>query len=397
MAGRDADLDLDLDLNRDWESGHWTPEHWTPAHVRLHGVLRSRPLLPTGQRLLIALSGGQDSLCLAKLLLDLRSRWHWTLAIAHCNHRWRTDADANAQHVQDLADRWQLPCWTNTAAEPPQNESQARAWRYDVLTEIAVAEGFDAVVTGHTASDRAETLLYNLVRGSGADGLGALTWERPLAIRTHMDAQPIRLVRPLLGFTRSETATFCQQHQLPIWEDTTNQSRDHARNRLRLDVLPYLQQHLNPRVEEHLARTAELLQADVAYLEEQAIALLAQVEFNPAQSDPAQSNPVQSNPVQSSPVQTNPVQTNPVQSEPVQSNPAPPKLQRRQLHQAPLALQRRVIRQFLRQHLPRQPNGEQIDKLVALLAAPNRSQSDPLPGGAIARVFGDWLSLEKSP
>ncbi len=322
---------------------------WSDDHARLHGLLRRPPagissLLGSGQKILIALSGGQDSLCLAKLLLDLRSRWQWQIAIAHCNHRWREDSDANAAHVQALAAQWQVDSWVRMAETPPRGEAQARAWRYAVLTELAAEQGCDVVVTGHTASDRAETLLYNLVRGSGADGLAALTWERPLS-------ETVRLVRPLLGFTRTDTAAFCQRYGLPIWEDSTNQSRRYARNRLRLDVLPYLRDHLNGQAERHLAQTAELLQADVAYLEQQATALAQQVERNG-------------------------------------------KLVRKQLRAQPLALQRRVVRQFLRRQLPHPPGHDAIESVVTLLVAPNRSQSAPLPGGAIARVEGDWLVLD---
>lgn len=297
-----------------------------------------------GQKILIALSGGQDSLCLAKLLMDLRSRWDWQIAIAHCNHGWREDSDANATHVQTLAEQWQAESWIRTAQTPPRGEAQARAWRYAVLTALAVEQGCDVVVTGHTASDRAETLLYNLVRGSGADGLAALTWERPLS-------ETVRLVRPLLSFTRAETAAFCQHYDLPIWEDSTNQSRQYARNRLRLDVLPYLRDHLNGQTERHLAQTAELLQADVAYLEQQATALAQQVEQDG-------------------------------------------KLARKLLRSQPLALQRRVVRQFLVRQLPHSPGRDAIESVVTLLPAPNRSQSAPLPGGAIARVDGDWLVLD---
>ena len=158
-------------------------QSWTPLHARLHQVLRSRLLLPKGHRILVAVSGGQDSLCLIRLLLDLQPKWDWDVAIAHCNHRWRTDAAANAEYVAGLAQTWSIPYYELTVTDEQlpeiKTEAGARTWRYQVLTETAIEQGYGAIATGHTASDRAETLLYNLMRGSGTDGLQALTWQRP--------------------------------------------------------------------------------------------------------------------------------------------------------------------------------------------------------------------------
>ena len=321
---------------------------WTLLHAHLHRLLKERQLLQCGQTVLVAVSGGQDSLCLAKLLLDLQPKWGWHLAIAHCNHRWRADADANAEHVQQLAQAWQLPYYQETAEAVTTSEASARLWRYAALTAIAQQQQFTCIVTGHTASDRAETLLYNLMRGSGADGLQALVWERPLT-------PDINLVRPLLAVTRAATGQFCQEAHLPIWDDTTNHDLTYARNRIRQELLPYLQTHFNPQTEHTLSQTAELLQADVEYLEAQAAVLLQQAQ-----------------------------------------HPDRPGLNRSCLQQSPLALQRRAVRQFLQQALPDAPNFDHIEKLVSLIAAPNRAQTDPFPGGAIAYVEDNWIWLKAS-
>ena len=320
---------------------------WTRLHAHLHRTLKERQLLVQNQRVLVAVSGGQDSLCLVKLLLDLQPKWRWPLAIAHCNHRWRTDSDANAAYVGQLACHWQIPYYQQTAESITTSEATARFWRYKALTTIAQQHSYSCVVTGHTASDRAETLLYNLMRGSGADGLQALVWKRSLT-------PAIQLVRPLLGITRTATRQFCQDAQLQIWDDTTNDDLTYARNRIRQELLPYLH-HFNPQVEHALSQTAELLQADVEYLEAQTAALLQQAQH-------------------------------------------PDRLgfNRPLLQQAPLALQRRAIRQFLLQALPCAPNFDHIEKLVSLITAPNRSQTDPFPGGAIAHVEADWIWLKYS-
>lgn len=320
--------------------------YWTQLHTRLHKTLRQRSLLPSGAKVLIAVSGGQDSLCLGKLLLDLRSKWNWELAIAHCDHRWSSDTGI-AERVREVAHDWQLPFYLQIAEVVRETEANARQWRYQALIEIARERGFKYIVTGHTKSDRAETLLYNLVRGAGADGLAALSWQRTLT-------PEITLVRPILELYRRETLEFCHQFELPIWFDVVNENCKYARNRIRGELIPYLQEHFNPQVENSLAQTAELLRADLEYLEITARDLLRQA-----------------------------------------TTPEGDRLNRLCLQNADLALQRRAIRQFLPQVMSKQPNFEQIEAVVNLIDAPNKSRTSTLPGGAIAEVAGQWIVFQR--
>ncbi|NJK36350.1 MAG: tRNA lysidine(34) synthetase TilS [Oscillatoriales cyanobacterium SM2_3_0] len=345
---------------------------WTELHAQLHRTLRSRLLLPQTERLLVAVSGGQDSLCLIKLLRDLQPKWGWELAMVHCDHGWRSDSRANADYVESLAHHWNLPCHQARASEIGKSEAWARQWRYQVLAETAGKFGYSHIVTGHTASDRAETLLYNLIRGSGADGLQALVWRRALPLDSgtsgsqpsQLLSKPLWLVRPLLEMTRTQTEKFCQDQGLRIWQDSTNQDLHYARNRIRQELLPYLQTHFNPQAEHALAQTAELLQAEVEFLE-QAAAELYQKALASAQWGECLTEPL----------------TFPV-------------LDRQILREASLALQRRVMRQILYRMLPQAPSFAQIEKLIGLISAPNRSQTDPFPGGLIAVVDHPWIRFE---
>lgn len=315
---------------------------WTFLHTRLHIILRQRNLLPQKKRILIAVSGGQDSLCLLKLLLDLQSKWAWKIAIAHCDHGWKYDSQI-ANHVQQLAKNWVIPFYLRKTSQLKETEAAARNWRYQALTEIAQENNFSIIVAGHTESDRAETLLYNLVRGAGNDGLGALTWQRFLT-------DNIILVRPLLTINRLETWEFCQQFNLPIWEDMANKNLNYARNRIRKELIPYIQTNFNPQVETNLAQTAEIIKDETEYLESCAKKTLEKA----INEDGTQLN-------------------------------------RPVLQSVPLALQRRVMRQVLLKISPKNPNFEQIEALTTLINAPKRSRTPSLPGNLIAEVQEDWI------
>lgn len=324
---------------------------WTTLHAKVHQTIRQRSLLAKGQPVLLAFSAGQDSMCLLQLLRDLQPKWDWRLAIAHCNHRWPLDSDANAAHVAQLAQDWSLKHYGVTAPQVLKGEAEGRDWRYGVLRKLAEAEGFSAVLTAHTASDRAETLLYNLMRGSGMDGLQALAWTRPLS-------GSVQLIRPLLDLTRQQTGAFCTQHQLPVWADTMNQDLTYRRNQIRLELLPLLRQTFNPQVETALAKTAEILQAETSYLDQAAQQILTQA----AVLDLRALHCIAA-------------------------------LDRQILKQAHLALQRRCVKLWLGQSLKMQPNFEQTEKVLALVDGNTGDRTDPLTADVIAEVQRPWVCL----
>jgi tRNA(Ile)-lysidine synthase len=301
---------------------------WTILHSLLQEHLQTTQLLQPDTPILLAVSGGQDSLCLSQLLIDLQPRWQWRLAIGHCDHGWPQDAGI-ADRVRQIAAHWGLPFYCWQVQNLPETESAARTWRYQALTQMARTKNYTHIVTGHTQSDVAETLLYNLLRGSGSDGLSSLRPRRPLAERW--------LVRPLLQIDRRSTGEFCAQRQLPVWLDPYNDSPRYARNRMRRAIGNF-ETDFHPQVTAHLAQTAEILRAEADYLQE-----LANGHYQQALVEPLV-------------------------------------LDRRPLQTLPLALQRRVMRLFLQEH-GLSPTFVAIQQAVTLLAAPRRSQTSSLRGG----------------
>ena len=319
---------------------------WSVLHAQFHALLKQQSLFPKESRILVAFSGGQDSLCLLKLLLDIQPKWGWTIATVYCDHRWPKDSGQNAAHVARVAKQWNVQHFEFIAPKVLKGEAEGRNWRYDIMATCAQSQDFPYLVTAHTASDRAETLLYHLIRGSGADGLQALSRQRSLN-------ESVTLLRPILHLTRLQTGQFCQEQSLPVWEDGMNQDLHYRRNRIRLEVLPYVREHFNPQVDRAMAQTAELLQADVAYLEAQSRDAWEQVTESPDHS----------------------------------------RLDRAKLAKFPLAIQRRVIRIFLLRHLPKAPTFAVIEKLVTLLNGNHRDRTDSLFRDVVAEVRHQWIVL----
>ena len=230
-------------------------ERWSPLHLRLHRhLLRQPALLPQGSRLLVALSGGQDSMALVALLQDLKRLHHWELQLWHGDHRWRPESSQQATELAAWAEHQGLPIAVDGWPAPSRSEVAARDWRYGCLERQARKQDCTQVVTAHTASDRAETLLLHLARGSHRRGLASLRGHRELG-------EGLQVVRPLLIFSRQDTAQICEDLQLPIWLDPSNQDPQFSRNRVRAEVLPVLEA-LHPGASRRINALAERLAAE---------------------------------------------------------------------------------------------------------------------------------------
>lgn len=207
-----------------------------------------------GGRVVVAVSGGQDSLTLLDSLHALRDDLGLELVCAHFDHRLRgADSEADAEFVRQLCESVGLECVLGAAeaCKPLRGEEAARDARYGFLSQVATSTGADAIALGHTATDRAETVLLNIVRGAGLSGLAAMGEDSARTI----GGVDVRLLRPLLSLARRTTEDYCEALGLAPRIDASNASEEFARNRVRKALMPALR-NFNPRVEESLVRLA---------------------------------------------------------------------------------------------------------------------------------------------
>ncbi len=227
---------------------------------------------PSNFKLLAAVSGGADSLALLHLLHGLG----YPLVCATFNHRLRPEAADDVVYVRQVAESLGIPFVTDSAdvaayaeAEGLSTEEAARVLRYRFLFREARKVGAQAVATGHTADDQAETVLMHFLRGAGLSGLKGMS---PQVVLPVFDIVPvgyaeIPLVRPLLGWQRADTERYCRENGLTPLYDPTNADTTYFRNRLRHELIPALESY-NPRIRQALARAALALQGDEALLAE---------------------------------------------------------------------------------------------------------------------------------
>jgi len=238
-----------------------------------------RLALATAAGVIVAVSGGADSVALLLALDELvkSKRLTGKVTVAHLNHGLRGKASKeDAEWVENLGRRLGYDveiAQTNVkkrAKDTVDNlEQAARGARYEFLAALAAQAHATAILTAHTLNDQAETVLLNLLRGSGAEGLSGMEAVRPL------DSQSaLLLVRPLITWARrAETETHCRQKKVRFRVDEMNADERFTRVRVRRQLLP-LMQSFNGRIVEALARTAELLRTDASVLNQQAEELL---------------------------------------------------------------------------------------------------------------------------
>jgi tRNA(Ile)-lysidine synthase len=238
-------------------------------------TIKQYRMLTPGDRVLVAVSGGVDSVVLLYALRELQKSEKLSLAVAHFDHAIRTDSAADAEFVKKLARSLKLRYYSERADVPAYAKAQklslevaARTLRYQFFERIAKAHDFNKIALGHTLNDQAETLLMRLLRSAGLEGLSGIPPVRPSGELTY--------IRPLIECTRDQIVAFAQAHKLSWREDPTNYDTTIARNKIRHELIPILKEY-NPKVLEALGRTARLLAQAAHVLDcqaEQALATL---------------------------------------------------------------------------------------------------------------------------
>lgn len=310
-----------------------------------HGLLRS------GDRVIVACSGGADSMALTQLLLELRRSWNLRICIAHFEHGIRGEESlADARFLEEWCKERDLPFRLGCAKVPLlakerhlSLETAARELRYEFLEGLRRELGYEVIATAHHKDDQAETLLMRLMRGTGVDGLAGI-----LPRKDH-------LVRPLLFAKKEELLDFCESRGIRPRHDETNDALDSTRNRIRLDLLPKLRKEYNPNLTEILCQLATLAAEQREYLEEEVQRVFPSV----------------------------------VRGEAV------PELSREAFCALPTALQRALLRQFLR----RAGGGERdlsfrhLDGLRELLLLGKTGDEIELPRGWRGELSYGWMRL----
>ncbi len=234
---------------------------------------QEHPVNASRKPLLVAVSGGHDSVCLLHILYQLKLEFGLKLHVVHLDHKLRgKSSTADAQYVLDLCHELGIPITIEQRdvrsyqkERKTSLEEAAREVRYRFFAEVADSTGAKWIAVGHTRDDHIETILLNLLRGTGTRGLRGLLPVR----KWHSANNQLTIIRPLLDVSREETADYCRRHHLHPRLDVTNNSLTLTRNRVRLKLLPLLKTY-NPDIIEALIRTARIAGDDIAFLEKTA-------------------------------------------------------------------------------------------------------------------------------
>lgn len=218
-------------------------------------------LIKKGDAIVIGVSGGPDSMTLLHMLYQMQELLNIQIYVAHVNHMLRKEADEETQYVQEFCKRLKVDCYIRkidiekvALDEKISTELAGRKARYDFFDEVAQKVGANKIATAHNANDNAETVLMNLMRGSGTFGLKGIE-----KIREG------KYIRPIIECTRKEIEAYAQENQLHPKYDKTNEENIYTRNKIRNELIPFLEREFNPNIVEGLNRLSTIVTNEEAY------------------------------------------------------------------------------------------------------------------------------------
>jgi tRNA(Ile)-lysidine synthase len=237
-------------------------------------TIQAHRLLQIGDRLVVAVSGGPDSVALLHGLWQLREEYQLQLAAAHVNHQFRgEEAEEDSRYVQRICQEWGIPCFVQSVNVPQviaetglNPQEAARQVRYRFLYQVARDIDRAKLVTAHHADDQLETMLMRFVRGTGMEGMAGIPMRRM--------EDGVEIIRPLLEITREQIEQYCLAHHLTPRQDYSNVSDKYFRNRVRKYWIPLMRKE-NPHVAQSAVHLAEMLRVENDYLQQESEAKLA--------------------------------------------------------------------------------------------------------------------------
>lgn len=228
-------------------------------------VIKKYNLISSGDIIVVGVSGGPDSMCLLNVLNNLKEKLNIQIVVAHINHQIRKEAEEETQYVKDFCDKKGIKCFIKyiaiqqvAEAEKIGEEEAGRKERYNFFEEVLKQEGANKIATAHNENDKVETILMNIIRGSGVAGLKGID-----AMRNN------KIIRPLIETKRVNIEKYCEENNLNPKFDASNKENKYTRNKVRNLLIPYLQKEFNSNIVEAVNKLSELASMDNDYIEKQ--------------------------------------------------------------------------------------------------------------------------------
>lgn len=233
---------------------------------RFKTFIRENKLIEKGDGIVVGLSGGPDSVCLLNMLCSIREEFNLRLSAVHINHMLRgAEADGDEEYSKKLCSKLNVEFFSRkidinkyATEKGLSSEEAGREVRYECFEEVMKKLNYNKIATAHNANDQAETILMRIMRGTGLEGLGGIPVKRDEVY-----------IRPILFMLREEIENYCKVNNLETRIDSTNLQRIYSRNKIRLDILPYMKENFNSDVVQAINRMALLLQDDNDFIEKE--------------------------------------------------------------------------------------------------------------------------------
>lgn len=218
-------------------------------------------MINNGEKIVVAVSGGPDSICLLNILNNIKDKLNIKIVVAHVNHSLREEADEETEYVKNFCKKLNIECYIKkvdiieiSKKNKVGTEEAGRKERYDFFDEVFSKTKSDRIATAHNLNDNAETVLMNIIRGSGLSGLKGIE-----------EVRDYKYIRPLIEISRKEIEEYCKENKLEPKYDKSNKENIYTRNKIRNILIPLLEKEFNPNIVKSISKLSELAKLDNEY------------------------------------------------------------------------------------------------------------------------------------